>query len=409
MEDRLLHNQIQLLTGKKNYEEAHAHTFFIQTKNKYYRLFLDKCRGNNITLNDIADCVHNSLLRKEEHGDSNLDKWGRFDHDQSNLVRNGFDQSPIIDELILDVIKQLGLNVSNFWPQGKRAAVCLTHDVDSFDGRSYLILRKFWWLFNALVSGGKGQINTSQKYFAKIKRWGPRSYDPIYAFDNWMRLEDKYGFRSTFFFMAIRRALSIEGRRYSYKNPKVREVIQRLEKNGWEIGLHAGSHNPLDLSYLQKQKRCLEDILEKEIVGCRQHYLRVKYPESWILYIKAGFKYASNMGWSSGHNGFRAGTCHPYKPIDLKNFYEMPFQLMDSPTIEKPQEYHKLFLRYLTKIKSVKGCLVINFHQEHFDEIESPGTNHTYRMILETLANDKELWISTLNEVCTHICSKSKF
>ncbi len=225
-------------------------------------------------MKDIADCVHNTLLRKEEHGNSNLDKWGRFGHDQSNLVRNGFDQSPIIDELILDVIKQLGLKVSNIWPQGKSAAVCLTHDVDSFDGRSYLILRKFWWFFNALISRGKGQTNASLKYFAKIKRWAPQSYDPIHAFDSWMRLEDKFGFRSTFFFMAIRRALSSEGRRYSYKNPKVRETIKRLDKNGWEIGLHAGLQNHLDISYLIKQKRRLEDILDKAMLGCRQQELK---------------------------------------------------------------------------------------------------------------------------------------
>ena len=115
------------------------------------------------------------------------------------------------------------------------------------------------------------------------------------------------------------------------------------------------------------------------------------------------------MGWSSGYNGFRAGTCLPYKPIDLKNFYEIPFQLMDSPTIENPTKYHKLFLRYLDKIKRVRGCLVLDFHQEYFDKIESPGTNHAYRMILETLADDKELWIATLNDVYSHICSKNAF
>ncbi len=125
--------------------------------------------------------------------------------------------------------------------------------------------------------------------------------------------------------------------------------------------------------------------------------------------MKAGFKYGSNMGWSSGFNGFRAGTCHPYKPIGKQNFYEIPFQLMDSPTIENPKEYHKLFLRYLAKIKRVKGCLVINFHQEYFDKVEAPGTNRTYRMILETLADDKEIWVSPLNEVYFHIYSKSNF
>ncbi len=53
----------------------------------------------NKSLNEVARLVHKILSREEEYGDTNLDKWGRFDHDKSFLVQNELDESPVIDEL----------------------------------------------------------------------------------------------------------------------------------------------------------------------------------------------------------------------------------------------------------------------------------------------------------------------
>ena len=110
----------------------------------------------SIDLNEVASFVHNILSRKKEYGDTHLDKYGRFDHDKSFLVQNGLDQSPIIDELILDVIDQLGLKIRNIWPEGKKAAVCLTHDVDAIDGFSYFWLRKMNWYWRWLKAKLEG-------------------------------------------------------------------------------------------------------------------------------------------------------------------------------------------------------------------------------------------------------------
>ncbi len=404
MQHNLFYQGVQFLTGKKL--DLDITDQIINIPPCFGPLFGGKEEKLSVSIKEAATTIHDILYRKEEHLHSNHDKWDRFDHDQSALVISGLDHSPIVDELVFCIIKQLKLTVRNIWPKGKRAAVCLTHDVDQFDGRSYLILRKMWWFYRAILSLTLRRKEICKEYLAKIRRWTDSEYDPVYAFNKWMALEDKYGFRSTFFFFGLKHALSREGRLYSFRNRRVRETIRRLDKNGWEIGLHAGYHRNLELESLSGQKKNLEDALNKKILGCRHHFLRVRFPKSWQLYEDAGFAYSSNMAWGGEYQGFRAGTSIPYKPIAGRALIEIPFQLMDMACIENPVEYHQLFLNYLKKVKKVNGCLVIDFHQQYFDEVESPGTNRAYRMILESLAEDKEIWVTPLIDVHSHFCSK---
>lgn len=395
-------DRIYLLTGIKL--NLDCNDKLITIPKKYCFLFQSREKEERIPLKEVITVVDNVLSRREEYGDVRLDKWGRFNHNYSFLVKNKSDQSPIIDELILDVIYQLGLENRIIWPENKKAAVCLTHDVDSFDGTSYLWLRKAFWLATSLKNFFKCRFDESKNWLQKINRWNNITKDPIFAFDRWMELEDDYGFRSTFYFMALKHTLSKEGRLYSYKDPKFRKVLKELSDGDWEIGLHGAYYSHLKWEYLKEQKRHLEEILNDEVLGCRHHFLRVRYPKSWLIYEKAGFKYCSNVGWDSGENGFRAGTCFPYQPICGENnekieLWEIPFQLMDSNKIENPDAYINLFLNYLEKVKKVGGCLVLNFHQEHFDENEAPGVNVTYKKILNILSEDNQIFVTTMNDL----------
>lgn len=400
MTSNLFYNQIHLLTGNKlNIDPIDP---IINVPRKYCFLFGNKHR-EKISLNDVANLVNNILSRKEEYGNANLDKWGRFDHDKSFLVRNGLDQSPIIDELILDVIRQFGLKVRNIWPENKKAVVCLTHDVDAIDGFSYFSLRKinwYWHWFRAKLKGNQQEVNDWMSTLKQWTRYKKSNFDPMDSFDQIQELEDSYGFRSTFFFMSLRHGLNREGRIYSARNPKVAQSTKNLLEGGWEIGLHAAYHNQLSLSSLKEQKQRLEDVIQQEISGCRHHFLRVRYPDSWKIYAQAGFKYSSNIGWGSGFQGFRAGTCFPYQPLEKYSLLEIPFQLMDTNRIADPKSYINIFNQYYELTKLVGGCLVIDFHQEHFQEEAAPGVGKVYRNILDTIARDQDVAVLTMDKVC---------
>ena len=49
--------------------------------------------------------------------------------------------------------------------------------------------------------------------------------------------------------------------------------------------------------------------------------------------------------------------------------------------------------------RSVGGCLVIDFHQEHFQEEAAPGVGKVYHDMLDTIAKDQDVAVMTINDV----------
>jgi peptidoglycan/xylan/chitin deacetylase (PgdA/CDA1 family) len=395
----LFFEQVNLLTRSK----VDIANINVSIPSKYHPLFNNERKDSKFTLNEIAHRVNEILLRKEEYGDANLDKRGRYDRNKSCLVQNGMDQSPVVDELILYIVKQFGFNIKNIWPGGKKAAVCLTHDVDSISGLSHLWLRKANWYSRWLYHKVKKNRRDASKWLSTISKWRQFKHmkiDPEDSFDKLVELESKYGVRSTFYFMSLRHELGREGRKYSIQNPRLVHITRELLKGGWEVGLHAAYYNHLSLTSLKKQRQRLEEVIQEKVKGCRHHYLRIRLPQSWMLYSLAGFSYSSNIGWSAGSNGFRAGTCLPYQPLKGEHsLWEIPFQLMDTNPILNQENYLKTFSKYLSCTKEVGGCLVINFHQEHFNEEVAPGVVEVYRNILEIITKDKDITVLTMDQV----------
>jgi len=83
-------------------------------------------------------------------------------------------------------------------------------------------------------------------------------------FSEYMEIEEKYDTKSTFFF------------RTQYENGDYRDYhddIKKLNKEGWEIGLHTDPSSVNDLFKIKKEKEDLEKILDSKIYGNRVHYL----------------------------------------------------------------------------------------------------------------------------------------
>jgi len=83
-------------------------------------------------------------------------------------------------------------------------------------------------------------------------------------FSEYMEIEEKYDTKSTFFF------------RTQYENGDYRDYdydIKKLNKEGWEIGLHTDPSSVNEILEIKREKENLEKILGSKIYGNRVHYL----------------------------------------------------------------------------------------------------------------------------------------
>ena len=86
-----------------------------------------------------------------------------------------------------------------------------------------------------------------------------------YNFPEFVEIEEKFGTKSTFFF----RTMYENGNIYDYE-----DEINLLNKKGWEIGLHLDPLSVSNLEKIRKEKKILEDLSNKKILGNRVHFLK---------------------------------------------------------------------------------------------------------------------------------------
>ena len=130
-----------------------------------------------------------------------------------------------------------------------------------------------------------------------------------------MEIEKSFGVRSTFFF------------RTKYENGNVvdyEDELQLLIKGGWEIGLHSDPSSIDDIDKIRNEKRLLENLTNREIVGNRVHYLGFNKDLLQKLQ-KLGFSYDSTIKNSKDEIvkedfGFQI----------YENLFEFPITLMDA-------------------------------------------------------------------------------
>ena len=134
-------------------------------------------------------------------------------------------------------------------------------------------------------------------------------------FSEYMEIEEKYETKSTFFF------------RTQYENGDYRDYyddIKKLNKEGWEIGLHTDPSSVDDLLTINKEKENLEKILGSKIYGNRVHYL--SNDEKLLEKLsKLGFIYDSSFKKTKD-----AITVEDMGYQQINEIIEFPVTLMDA-------------------------------------------------------------------------------
>ena len=352
-------------------------------------------------------CYH--LTCYEEYKIELTDEHRRFSSYNNTLRQYNINDFPVVDYLIdllfklVNILYNKKYSKRRIWPNGKKYAVCLTHDVDHIQLKT--LSRFIYRTYRAFKSNN--DLKQKYKKLSELFMLFTLKKDIYNNFDEWIKIESKFGFHSSFYFISrnICESLLSMDKRYSIKKRFLKNKIQEISKCGWEIGLHGYCNSYKKLNF---EKKLITSVLGKKIIGTRQHYLRIKVPETWMHYEKIGLQYDSSLGFSDRF-GFRAGTSYPFLPFDVKNNRKIelliiPLIIMDTVFLNNNHNNSlnniiDVFIKFKKIIFEFGGVLTLLWHQEYFNDFEYPHLKQSYEEILKILSEDKDVFIGSGKEI----------
>lgn len=290
------------------------------------------------------------------------------------------------------------------WPDGKRAAAAITHDVDYPEVIRWLepwrILRR---------QGLQGVWPAWEVLIGRRNHW---------AFPDWMKFEDRYGVRSAFYFVARQGSLLEYGRGlpdpfYDVTSPRFRALFRTLIEGGWEVGMHASYLAYASPERFAAEKRRLEEAAAAPILGNRHHYwhLNPADPEETLqLHAHLGFLYDTSL-MHDRHLGWRRGTVTPFFPLAQKTGCEigvvqLPVAWMDAQLMQRKEltqaQREAIIVALVDRTATLGGLFVANVHDYVFDEKLFPGWLAVLRAALDRIAERGDFWFATPAAIALH-------
>ena len=326
--------------------------------------------------------------RKEEIEPYTPDKHNRFTAAQS---QNKNIANPIVSEYLTNN------EFSISYPDDKKFAICLTHDVDE------LYVPRIHKLANAKYFAGKGKFLSSCKGLVSGSQKNKKS--PYWNFSQIMDLEEKYGATSSFYFMATDKDIL----RFRYDIEDLNGELGNIADRGWEVGLHGGYYAYNDINEISFEKKRIEEVLGKKVVGYRNHYLRFQYPLTLELLEKAGFLYDTTLGYESVI-GFRNGMCHPYHPYnpnknELMNIIELPMAIMDGALFSMTSDFDNAWIivkQMIDTVAELHGVLCVNWHSNDFNCPFKENWVKMYERILD-YGYQMGAWMTNGNNIANYV------
>lgn len=343
---------------------------------------------------DIFSCAFYFLASWDERVKKERDNFRRFPDAENLLVKLGLANFPVVNfyfYILKFLIERAGFKVEERTWNGRKFAICLTHDID--------VLKKWsaYGVYNEIINKfimSNEDIQKRRERFAKFIYFFAKGIDPyrdgmkkIYEF------EDKLGIKSTFFFKSG--GNSKYDARYRWDEFLI-DFVKKLRNADFEIGFHPSFETFDKIEMMRTEKENLETLINFDVKGVRQHYLRYDFKITPFLHDELGFKYDSTLGFSSRH-GFRCGYSFPYKIYNVEKdvefgVWEIPIVFMDSVyqygrRLKSPEEIFSEIINLMQAVKSFGGVMAVLFHNTVYDEFDFKGWDRIYEDFLKYAVN----------------------
>jgi len=359
-----------------------------ENRRRYATLFLSNVlgRADVVIKPDLVDCVADALARTEELDNPNRDEWGNWEDKFSERAAAGKEPGPWLDEQILRSVDAMAPldRPEPRWPEGRRFALCLTHDVDGVSSRNHG--RRFLRRLSRVVRASGPKQFAAFQALGSLYRLasGIAQPDRLGRFEEWTKLEASHGFRSTWYFLpSDYKRVHVYDMDYTYDDVvtfagsemRVSRMMKAIHEAGGEIGLHGSYLSASDATLLANQRRQVEGAVGQPVRSIRQHYLRYDARHTPAAQAKAGFQSDSTQGFNTTI-GCRAGTCFPYRVWDHEtdsatDVLEIPMNIMDVALLRissgNAEKALTRAIEFMDRVAELGGCLTLNWHPNLID------------------------------------------
>lgn len=341
---------------------------------------------NNFSLPfDIFSAAFYLVSRYEEYLPFKADTHGRFPAEESLAYKNRFLEIPVVDfyiEILREVLQQqypkLNLKKHKF-------EFIPTYDIDSaYAHKNKGFVRN---MGSVILSLTKGNFQSIKNLLQVVSGMKP---DPFDTYDLLHEYHVKHKLKPIYFFLlgdydAFDKNISIHISEFKTLIKSVADVAQ--------VGIHPSYASNANSKKLTVEIKRLATILNRDIKLSRQHFLKLRFPETYENLLANDITDDYTMGYSS-QPGFRASYSRSFNFYNLEtetktNLRIHPFAFMDATF----QYYHEItprqslsfILPIIEKLKAVNGtCIALSHNASFFDQKHWIGWKEAYETILKT-------------------------
>lgn len=322
------------------------------------------------------------VTRFEEYTETRFDRFGRYPAENSILYKTGLLKKPVIDiwaGMLADKFmeKYPGLIFPN-----RKFQFISTIDIDNaWAYRHKGFFRTTGAFFKSILKNDFKELNH------RIRVLNGKEQDPYDTYDFLDSVLAGHE-KQTRVFILLGNYNRFD-KNISHRNRAFRDLIKRISGK-YEVGIHPSfASNDKSIHLLIKEKKRLEKITGKIPRKSRQHFLKLRFPETCQRLTGAGIEEDYTMGYPS-QTGFRAGTCTPFQFYDLTKekatkLTIIPFQVMDVTLRDylelDPEEALNEITGLMTEVKNTGGIFVSIWHNETISNLDRWKG---YRQVFET-------------------------
>lgn len=315
---------------------------------------------------DPLAAVFYMVSRYEEYLSSEKDQYGRFAPEKVFSFQHGFYLKPMAHYWAEEIKDKLLAKFPDFEFPQKNFRALATIDVD-----------------NGYAYKGKGSVRTLGAYVKDVLRFKFKSVverthvitgnkkDPFNYYQFHKRVCTKYGILLRYFVLCANKSEHDHG--LDITSNSFKKLVRKLRFCG-RVGLHPSYSSNSNISLLKYEKRTLSKLLRKPVIHSRQHFIKLKFPETYRNLISVGIKKDYSMGYPD-HPGFRACIAESYPFYDLEEekitpLMIIPFQTMDTQYSDykkmDAEAATKAMLEMMEEVKKVSGLFVFVWHDRSF-------------------------------------------